>query len=128
MTLTIFTVLSVVVGLFLFAMFVMFAFFPDRYMRMYFGEEIDTHAGRNEIRAMIGGTNLGLSVLMFIGAIAPDYQAMTYAAVGIVGIAIGSTRAVFLVARDRPHTFFNRLDATVEPIGGAILLGLSFVV
>ena len=122
-----FTVVSIVVGVFLFAMFVMFAFFPDRYMRIYFGEAIGTPAGRNEIRAMIGGTNLGLSVLMFLGALFPEHQAMSYAAVGIVGIAIGTTRAAFLVTRDRPHTIFNRIDATVEPIGGAVLLGLAFL-
>jgi len=123
-----FTALSVVVGVFLFAMFVMFAFLPDRYMRVYFGEAIDTPAGRNEIRAMIGGTNLGLSLLMILGVVFPEYQAMSYVAVGIVGIAIGTTRAVFLVTLDRPHTIFNRIDATVEPLGGAMLLGLAFLI
>lgn len=124
----IFTALSIVVGLFLFSMFILFALYPDRFMQTYFGETIHTPAGRNEIRAMIGGTNLGLSILMFIGAFRPEYQAMSYAAVGIVGLAIGSTRLVALVTVDRPHTKYNRLDATVEPIGGLILLGLSFVV
>jgi hypothetical protein len=128
MTAIAFTALSVVVGVFLFAMFVMFAFFPDRYMRVYFGEAIGTPAGRNEVRAMIGGTNLGLSLLMFLGVVFPEHQAMSYAAVGIVGIAIGTTRAVFLVTLDRPHTIFNRIDAMIEPFGGAMLLGLAFLV
>lgn len=127
MAFTLFTVLSLVVGLFLFAMFVLFAFYPDRNMQTFFGETINTPAGRNEIRAMIGGTNLGLSLIMFAGAIRPEYQALSYAAVGIVGMAIGFTRLVALLVADRPHTKYNRLDATVEPVGGMILFALSFL-
>lgn len=102
-------------------MAVQFSFYPDHHMNLYFRETINTPAGRNEIRSMIGGTNLGLGSIMFAGALFPKYQALSFVAVGIVGVSIGGTRLLFL-GKDRPHTNFNRLDAVVEPLGGLVLL------
>lgn len=122
--LSIYNLVSIGVGIFLFTMWVEFALFPDRFMHSYFREPIETAAGRNEIRSMIGGTNLGLSIILFLGAFYNEYQAMAFLAVGIVGSAIGWTRVAFLL-KDRPHTLFTRLDAIVEPFGGLALIVLS---
>lgn len=122
--LSFFNLVSIGVGLFLFTMWVEFALFPDRYMQNYFREPIETAAGRNEIRSMIGGTNLGLSIILFLGAYFNEYQSLAFLAVGIVGSAIGWTRVAFLL-KDRPHTLFTRLDAVVEPFGSIVLILLS---
>lgn len=124
MDFSIYNFISMGVALFLFVMWIEFALFPDRFMHQYFKEPIETAAGRNEIRAMIGGTNLGLSLVLVYGALVNEYQSMAFLAVGIVGSAIGWTRVAFLY-KDRPHTLFTRLDAVVEPFGGMALIALS---
>ena len=124
-SLNIYNLISLGVALFLLTMWFQFALFPDRFIYSYFKETIDTPAGRNEIRAMVGGSNLGLSMILFIGAFMPQFQSLAFLAVGIVGSAIGWTRVVFLL-KDRPHTLFNRIDATVEPLGSLALIGLYF--
>jgi hypothetical protein len=112
------------VGIFLATMWVQFALRPDYHMNLYFREPINTPAGRNEIRSMIGGTNLGLGCLMFLSVVLPEYRKAFFLAVGVVGFAIGGTRLAFLSV-DRPHTNFNRLDAVVEPFGGLALMLVS---
>lgn len=64
--------LSLAAAAFLFLMWVQFAFWPDRYMRTYFDEPIETPTGRNQIRAMAGGTNLGLAAILVFGAFSPS--------------------------------------------------------
>lgn len=116
--------LSLAAAAFLFLMWVQFAFWPDRYMRTYFDEPIETPTGRNQIRAMAGGTNLGLAAILVFGAFSPEHQAEAFVGVGLVGISIGLTRLAFSW-RDRPHTWASRFDSISEPVGGFVLLFLG---
>lgn len=107
-------------------MWAQFAFRPDHFMQAYFAEPITTSTGRNQIRAMAGGTNLGLAALLVAGTIADEHQSQAFIGVGTVGLGIGLTRLAFH-RRDRPHTWASRFDAISEPAGGLalVLLGLD---
>jgi len=124
MELSIYNFISIGAGIFLLAMWIQFALFPDHNMKKYFNEEINTSSGRNQIRAMAGGTNLGLALILFFGAFKPEYQAIAFLTVGTIGISISCTRLAFLF-KDKPHTFFNRFDATMESLGGLLLIYLG---
>jgi len=127
MQFNIFSLIGAGFGLFTLLVWIQFTFSPDRHMKEIFGDEIGTASARNEIRTMVGGTTLGLGILLFIGVFVPQFQAITFTTVGVIALTQGITRSIFLILKDKPHNVLNRYDAVLEVGAGAlgIFLGIQ---
>ena len=109
-----------IVAIFFFGMGVYALALPARVLS-FFGVDVTTVDGRNEVRAVYGGFGVAIGVLLFAAGGMPALRSGVFVsvAIGLLGMAAGRVAAAVL---DGPPGFFPALFGAVEIAMAVVLL------